>query len=324
MQQDPLCIAVVGPTASGKSDLALDLAARHGGEIVNFDSVQVYKGFDIGTAKTPPDERRGIPHHLLDHVEPGKGYSAGDFARDGRKILGQIASRGTMPILVGGTGFYLGALIDGLSPVTGRIPELRDRLQRRSQERPPGYLWRILHRLDSEAAGSVHRNDTPKLIRAIEVSLAGSRPMTEQWRVRGESLRGFRVLTLGLDPPREHLYRRIEDRTRRMFAAGLVKEVKGLLHQSVPRDARPFGALGYAQCMQHLEGACTLSEAIDSTVLQTRRYAKRQLTWFRNRTRDALWLGAFGDSAEAREWAEGAVASALRGEARRVSEPDAG
>ncbi len=276
--------------------MALALATQFGGEIVNFDSVQVYRRFDIGTAKTPPGQRNGIRHHLIDHVEPSCEYSAGDYARDARALLEEMQVHAVMPVLVGGTGLYLEALLKGLFQGPQRDPELRERLKRAAESHSEGYLWRLLRRLDPIAAEAIHRNDSPKLIRAIEVSLAGSRPMTEQWRDPGKPLKGFRVFLLGLDPCREALYSRIENRTHRMFAEGLVEEVEGLLRLGVPRTARPFGALGYAQCLRYLEGTCSLDEAIQSTALQTRRYAKRQMTWFRRRTPGVAWWQGFGDS----------------------------
>lgn len=316
------CLAVVGPTASGKSDLALALAKRYGGEIVNFDSVQVYRRFDIGTAKTPPEQRNGIRHHLIDHVEPGDDYSAGDFARDAKALLEDMRVRAVLPVLVGGTGLYLEALLKGLFRGPQRNPDLRDRLRLAAESHAEGYLWRLLQRLDRQAAEAIHRNDAPKLVRAIEVCLEGSRPMTEQWRDPGEPLTGFQVLLLGLNPCREALYARIESRTRRMFAHGLVEEVRGLLHMGVPRTAKPFGALGYAQCLRYLDGKCGLGEAIESTALQTRRYAKRQTTWFRRRTPGVSWRQGFGDSADI---AESVVESidAWLGERRTSTRPTA-
>lgn len=295
---------MVGPTASGKSGLAVRLAARFGGEVVSFDSVQVYRHFDIGTAKIPLAERQGIPHHLLDHVEPGHAYSAGEFARDARAVLGRLLARDRMPVLAGGTGLYLEALVRGLFRGPQRDPALRERLQRRVEGKPEGYLWRILTRLDAEAARAIHRNDTPKLIRAIEVSLLGGRPMTQQWRVAGAQLQSHHLITLGLDPPRETLYQRIDRRAAQMFAGGLVGEVQGLLERGIPRAAPPFGSLGYAQCLQYLDGGCSLDDAVESTARHTRRYAKRQLTWFRNRTPGVRWWRGFGNTDSAAGWAE--------------------
>ena len=296
-------IAIAGPTASGKSDLAIRLAQRLGGEIVNFDSVQVYKGFDVGSAKTPLADRLSIPHHLLDHVDPEHGYSAGEFVRDAKTVLSDLRGRGALPILAGGTGLYLEALLQGLFRGPKRDPALRERLQEKARTHAPGYLWRILSRLDSKSAASIHKNDTPKLIRAIEVCVLGKRPMSKQWQDSREPLQGYCVLTLGLDPPREQLYSKINKRAQQMFRRGLVAEVQRLCNAGVPRDAQAFGALGYAQCLQYLDGECTLEEAVDSTALRTRRYAKRQLTWFRRRSPGPRWLNAFGSSEGAVEWA---------------------
>ncbi len=297
------CIAVVGPTASGKSELAIRLAVRFGGEIVNFDSVQAYGRFDIGSAKTPTDQRMGIPHHLLDHLEPDRSYSAGEFARDARTVMVRLKADGKLPVLAGGTGFYLEALLKGLFEGPRKDPSLRQRLRQRAASRPDGYIWRILARLDPASAAKIHANDVPKIIRAIEVSLLGGRPMSEQWRDSGEPLAGFDVLGLGLAPPRDALYERIERRTHGMFAEGLTDEVRDLLRSGIPRTARPFGSLGYAQCVRHLDGHCSLDEAVESTILETRRYAKRQLTWFRNRATGTRWWHGFGDTEEAYDWA---------------------
>lgn len=296
-------IAIVGPTASGKSDLALRIAQCFGGEIINFDSVQVYRLFDIGTAKTPVGERLGIPHHLIDHVDPDQDYSAGEFARDAKAVLSNMRRRGVLPVLAGGTGFYLEALLNGLSPSPQRNPALRARLRRTAKSRPDKYLWRILSKLDRAAAKAIHPRDEQKLIRAIEICLLGKRPRTEQWRAAGQRLRGYRMLTLGLEPPRQELYSRINERARGMFNGGLPDEIRALLRNSVPRAARPFGALGYRQCVQHLDGECTLDDAIESTALHTRRYAKRQLTWFRHRTPDIRWLKGFGGAHDTWIWA---------------------
>ena len=287
-------LAVLGPTASGKSDLALALAERFGGEVVNFDSVQLYRGFDIGAAKVPPAERGGIPHHLLDIADPGEDVTAGDYARRAREVLRDLGAREKLPILVGGTGFYLRALIDGLFPGPARDRELRARLTTRASERPPNYLHQLLARFDREAAGRIHPNDHVKLIRAIEVCLGGRAPMSSLWKQGRDALEGYQVFRLGLNPPREQLRERIEIRTRRMFQAGLIDEVRGLIAGGANRDARPFGALGYKQAVAHLDGALTLEKAVDETILRTRRYAKRQMTWFR-REPDVDWLAGFGE-----------------------------
>lgn len=299
MPQDALGIAIVGPTASGKSDLALRLARRFGGEIVNFDSVQVYKGFDIGTAKPLPAERLAVRHHLIDHVEPDQYYSAGQFARDARAVLSEMRGRSVIPVLAGGTGLYLEAATKGLFRGPGKSPELRERLRRTAESRPEGYLRRILAKLDPKAARAIHAHDTPKLVRAIEVCLLGRRPMTEQWRDSRKPLPAYSILTLGLEPPRQALYAKIDTRAAWMFDTGLVDEVRSLLRSGIPRSSRPFGALGYAQCLRYLDGSCSLQDAVASTSLRTRQYAKRQLTWFRRRTPEVRWIRAFGSSQDA-------------------------
>lgn len=293
-------VAILGPTASGKSDLALAVAERFGGEIVNYDSVQVYRGFDVGTAKLPPKQRRGIPHHALDILDPQEVFTAGDYARQARAILAGIRERGSLPVLVGGTGFYLRALLDGLFRGPERDEALRRRLEERASERPVGYLHRILKRLDASSAQRIHPNDTPKLIRAIEVCLLEKKPMSELWGQGRDALKGFRPLRIGLDPERAALYERIEKRAERMFEQGLVEETKRLLESGVPRSARPFASLGYNEAIQHLDGKLSRSEATELTARMTRRYAKRQITWFR-REPGVEWLTGFGDDAQVQQ-----------------------
>ncbi|MEX2299685.1 MAG: tRNA (adenosine(37)-N6)-dimethylallyltransferase MiaA [Bryobacterales bacterium] len=297
-QTDPYpLVAVLGPTASGKSELGLAIAERFRGEVVNFDSVQVYRGFDIGAAKLPPDQRRGIPHHALDIVDATEVFTAGDYARQARLTLAEIRERSRLPVLVGGTGFYLRALLDGLFRGPERDETLRRRLEQRSAERPAGYLHRVLLRLDAASARRIHPNDTPKLTRAIEVCLLGKRPMSELWGQGREPLQGFRVLRVGLDPGRERLLERIELRTARIFECGLIEETRRLLQSGVARSARPFSALGYCEALAHLDGKLSLAQAIELTARMTRRYAKRQMTWFR-REPGVEWFRGFGDEPE--------------------------
>jgi tRNA dimethylallyltransferase len=300
-QADPYpLVAIVGPTASGKSDLALAVAERFGGEIVNYDSVQVYRGFDIGTAKLPPELRRSIPHHALDIVDPREVFTAGDYARRARAILAGIRERGRLPVLVGGTGFYLRALLDGLFRGPERDEALRRRLERRAARRPAGYLHRILKRFDAASARRIHPNDAPKLIRAIEVCLLEKKPMAELWEQGRDALEGFRPLRVGLDPGREALLERIERRAERMFEQGLVEETRRLLESGVPRGAWPFGSLGYNEAIRELDGKLSRSEAIELTARMTRRYAKRQMTWFR-REPGVEWFAGFGDEREVQQ-----------------------
>ncbi|HYL34546.1 MAG TPA: tRNA (adenosine(37)-N6)-dimethylallyltransferase MiaA [Bryobacteraceae bacterium] len=286
---------VLGPTGSGKSELGLRVARELGGEIVNCDSLQLYRGLDIGTAKVPETERQGVPHHLIDVIEPAQLFTAGEYARAARGVLCEIAVRGRTPVLVGGTGFYLRALLEGLSEGPQRDTALRDRLQRRENRRP-GSLHRILARLDPESASRIHPNDKNKTLRALEVRLLEGGPMSALFARGRAALAGFRPIRLGLDPPRELLYRRLDERTARMFERGLIEEVRGLLAAGVPPDAKPFESLGYRQALAVLQGRLTLPEAIASTQTETRRYAKRQMTWFRKEPH-THWLHGFGDTA---------------------------
>lgn len=304
-------IAVVGPTASGKTALALALAERFAAEIVNCDAVQIYRGFDIGSAKLPPAERRGIPHHLLDAIDPQAVFTAGDYAREARAVLERLRKAGKVAVLAGGAGLYFSALARGLFAGPTRDAALRKRLERTAAAKPAGYLNRLLARLDPEAAARIHPNDTPKLIRAVEVSLRAGRPMSEQWRKGGEALAGYNLLLLGLSPARESLYARIDARAAAMFEQGLIDEVEGLLASGVGRGARAFGSLGYAQCLDCLDGKLSLSEAVEAAARATRRYAKRQLTWFRRREPETHWFEGFGDTPEAEAWAFEKVQSCL-------------
>ena len=293
-------LAIVGPTASGKSDLALLLAedlAQRGAEIINCDSVQLYRHFDIGTAKPAPVERRGVPHHLLDALDPRETCTAGEYARRARAVLDDLRVRGAVPIFVGGTGFYLRATLEGLFPGPARDDELRRRLARRAGERSGAYLHRLLRRLDPASASRIHANDAPKMIRAIEVCLRARRPMSALFReTQGHGkLEGFRVLKIGLAPPRRELCERINSRAARMFHGGLLDEVRDILARGVPRTAKPFQSHGYMEALAVVEGRMTLEEAITSTQVRTRQYAKRQMTWFR-RERGVHWLAAFGDA----------------------------
>lgn len=287
---------VLGPTGSGKSELAIQIAVVLGGEIVNCDSLQIYRRFDIGTAKVPEAARRSVPHHLIDLIDPGQHFTAGDYAREARAVLHDIAARGRIPIVVGGTGFYLRALLDGLSHGPLRNPALRQRLERREQKRPLS-LYRILSRLDPTASSRIHANDTKKIIRALEVRLLEGRPITELFARGRDPLTGFHPIKLGLNPPRGLLNQRLDARTVCMFESGLVEEVRILLSSGVSRDAKPLESLGYKQALQVLEGRLTFEEALQSTQLETRRYAKRQVTWFRKEP-DVHWLEGFGDNRE--------------------------
>jgi tRNA dimethylallyltransferase len=291
-----LLIAIAGPTGAGKSDLALALARQIGGEIVNCDSLQLYRGMDIGTAKTPVAERGGIPHHLMDLLAPDQVFNAGDYAALARPLLRQIAERGAVPVVVGGTGFYLRALLDGLAEGPKRDDALRQDLARREQRRP-GALHRILKRLDGAVAARIHGNDHNKLIRAIEICLLARRPASEVFGEGRAPLEGFHALKMVLNPPRAELHARIARRTRAMFNAGLVEEVRGLLRAGIPKDAKAFESIGYKQALAELEGTLTREQAIELTTIATRQYAKRQVTWFRQEA-NIHWLSGFGGDAE--------------------------
>ena len=292
MNQHPLVI-VCGPTGSGKSALALAIARRFTGEVVNCDSVQIYRHFDIGAAKTPPEERAGVPHHLIDLAEPGEVFTAGDYARLGRQTLREIAGRGRLPVVAGGTGFYLRALLHGLFDGPPRNDVLRRSLFAREARRPRA-LHKLLARWDTAAAARIHRNDTAKLARALEVILTQKQSLTELFQRGRDPLTGFQALWLGLNPPRLALYERLDARARRMFAEdGIVEETRAILARGYPADAKPFESLGYAQALACIRGEMTLEQAIAATQMFTRRYAKRQWTWFR-REPGIEWLSGFG------------------------------
>ena len=296
MAREPLLAVVLGPTASGKTALSLALAERFGGEIVNCDSVAMYREFEIGTAKPSAAERARAPHHLLDIIDPLGYITAGEYARRARPVLREIAERGKLPIVVGGTGLYLRALLEGLFPGPEREEELRERLRQRAGQREPGYLHRLLRRLDPAAAAKVHAHDTPKLIRAIEVCIASRQRMTEMWKRGRDPLTGFRVLRLGLNPDRDQLYQRINARAQRMFESGLVEETQRLL-EKYGEAARPLFSLGYKQAAQLLRREIDRVTAVAAAQQAHRNYAKRQMTWFR-REPDVRWLAGFGDDPE--------------------------
>ena len=305
-KNDPLLVVVLGPTASGKTALSLVLAERFHGEIINCDSVALYRDFEIGTAKPSVEERARAPHHLLDVADPTHHVTAGEYARQARAVLADIKARERLPIVVGGTGLYLRALLDGLFAGPERSEDLRDRLRERAKSREARYLYRLLKRLDPTAAAKIHANDTPKLIRAIEVCLASRRQMTEMWKEGRDPLQGFRILRLGLNPDREALYARINERARRMFDAGLVEETERLLAQ-YGDTAWPLGSLGYRQAVQLLRGSLTRDAAIAAAQQAHRNYAKRQMTWFR-REPDVTWLSGFGNDVNVQAQAETTVA----------------
>jgi tRNA dimethylallyltransferase len=288
-------IAITGPTGAGKSELALRVAEEFGGEVVNCDSLQIYRYFDIGTAKLSTAEMRGIPHHLIDILDPEEVFTAGEYARRGRAALEEIAHRGKLPVVAGGTGFYLRALFDGLFRGPMRNDALRERLAARESRRP-GSLHRLLGRFDAISAARIHRNDVPKVMRALEVCIIGRRPVSEMFREGRDQLAGFRRLNIGLAPDRDRLYARLDERCRRMFESGLLEEVRGILDRGFSPAAKPFESHGYRQAVQLLHGELNAKEALFYAQRNTRNYAKRQMTWFR-KEQDMEWLKGFGEEA---------------------------
>jgi tRNA dimethylallyltransferase len=290
---EPLLVVVLGPTASGKTALSLVLAERFHGEIVNCDSVAMYREFEIGTAKPDAAERARAPHHLLDLVEPTGYITAGEYGRMARQVLQEIKQRRRLPVVVGGTGLYLRALLDGLSPGPQRSEELRERLREKAENKGTSYLHRVLNRMDRDAAARIHANDLPKLIRAIEVCLGSRHKMTEMWKQGRDPLPGFRTLRIGLNPGRDALYGRINERARNMFSAGLVEETRGLLAKH-GEAGWPLASLGYKQAVQLIHGDLDEALALQAAQQAHRNYAKRQMTWFR-REPEVKWLVGFGD-----------------------------
>lgn len=285
-------VVIAGPTGSGKSALGLALALQFGGEVISCDSVAVYREFEIGTAKPSREDRSRVRHHLIDVVDPDAYFTAGEYARLARAAAREITGRGRLPIVCGGTGLYLRAMLDGLFAAPERDDRLRARLRERKR---PGALWRLLRRLDAEAAGRIHANDEPKLIRAIEVCAAASRPMSELLRSGRDALEGYRVLRIGLSPERGALYDQINRRCVRMFEQGLVEETRGLVER-YGAEIFAMRSLGYRQAAEHLRGETSLAEAVERTQQGHRNYAKRQWTWFR-REPEMVWMECFGAEA---------------------------
>lgn len=304
-------LAVVGPTASGKSDLGIALALRLQGEVVNCDSVQVYREIEIATAKVPPAERRGVPHHLIDFVPPETGYTAGEWARDAVRVIEDVEARGRLAILVGGTGLYLRALREPFfeSPPTDAL--LRRRLVALRERRGPERLHALLRRLDPETAARLSARDWSRVQRALEVRLQTGKTLSEQRAARpAPPALAARLRVFCLKPPRAELYARIDARAEHHFRSGLVEEVRALLARGVPSDSSALGAHGYRRVVEHLRGERTLESAVEQTKLDVRHYAKRQLTWFR-REPGVVWVEGFGDDERAQERVLSALTSNL-------------
>ncbi|MGB2670572.1 MAG: tRNA (adenosine(37)-N6)-dimethylallyltransferase MiaA [Candidatus Acidiferrum sp.] len=294
---EPPLVAVIGPTASGKSALGVWLAERFGGEVLACDSTQLYRGFDIGTAKPGLAERHGIPHHLIDVLAPAEEATAGGYRQMALAVLEDLRGRGRLPILSVGTGLYLRALLEGLADVPQRSEELRERLRASAEERAPGYLHRLLRRLDPETAAKIAPADEQKLIRAVEVCVLARRPISEVHRSGRSPLEGWRALKIGLMPPREALYERIHARMDAMLLQGWMEEVRGLIASGLPDNAKPFDFIGYRELREVLRGEKKFEEARTMIQQATRRYAKRQITWFR-KDPSIHWLAGFGHNAD--------------------------
>jgi len=302
----PLAIILLGPTGSGKTALSLALAADFNVEIVSCDSVAVYRGMDLGSAKPTPAERALVSHHLIDIADPDQPFTAGAYGRAARMALHEITGRGHLPIVTGGTGLYLRALTEGLFAGPQRQEDLRARLRRSRQNHGERWLHRLLYRLDPASAARIHANDTPKLIRAIEVCLAGRRPLSQV--MSRDPLTGFRLLRIGLNPPRAALYDRLNRRCAEMFASGLVQETRALLACYGPVKA--LDSLGYRQALAVLTGGLSEKAAVGEAQQGHRNYAKRQLTWFR-REPGVRWIEDFGDAPDTLRQAAAVVQAAL-------------
>jgi tRNA dimethylallyltransferase len=308
----PPLVAIVGPTASGKSALGIFLAKEFAGEVIACDSTQLYRGFDIGTAKPTLAERATVPHHLLDILAPTEESTAGGYRERAIAVLDDLRMRSRLPIFTVGTGLYLRALLEGLADLPLRSEELRERLRASAAEHCPGHLHEMLARLDREAAKQISPADEQKLIRAIEICLLAQKPLSEVHRAGRTPLAGWRVLKIGLQPEREALYQRIHERTNAMLEAGWLDEVRQLAASGLPENTKPFQFIGYRELRSHLRGELTLSAARAAIQQGTRQYAKRQLTWFR-REANVYWLAGFGDDAEiqavARSWLKEPIAA---------------
>lgn len=286
-------LIIVGPTAVGKSATALWIAQKYSGEIISCDSMQVYRGFDIGTDKPSEEARKSVPHHLVDILDPEEQFSAADFAHRAVEVAEKILAKGHLPIVVGGTGLYHKALVEGLFPGPGRDQTLRQKLRQEAEELGLSYLYQKLKEVDPEYAQKVTPKDSVRIIRALEVYHLTGKPISEHFRQTASPVqnKGFILYQIGLKLKREELYRRIEERVDRMFAQGIVEEVKNLLARGVSEQATPFKGLGYRQVLRYIKGEISLEEAIRLTKLETRHYAKRQMTWFK-KSPGIIWFEA--------------------------------
>ena len=288
-------VAILGPTATGKSALALAIAEHYSGEIINCDSTAVYRGFDIGTDKIAPADRRGIPHHLIDIVDPTHEYTAAQFARDAADVVREIHARGRLPILVGGTGFYYRALTRGLFPGPGKNAALRQRLESIAEQRGVTWLHRMLGRVDPESARRIQPRDLKRLVRALEVYFLTGVPMTTHFAETESPLPDVDVIAIGLRLPAAQISERVTRRVDEQFARGLLDEIRTLLARGIPENARPFGGLVYRQALEHLHGVRDEAATRALIVQENRRYARRQLIWFRKEP-NLVWFEGPGES----------------------------
>ena len=291
----PIVLAVLGPTASGKSALGLALAERYLGEIINCDSTAVYRGFDIGTDKLRPEDQRGIPHHLVDIVEPTEEYTAAQYARDAAGVIREILARGRLPILVGGTGFYYRALTRGLFPGPGRNAALRHRLEDIAERRDVVFLHRMLRRVDPASAERIQPRDLKRIVRALEVYLLTGRPLTAHFAETVSPIPDLNVLAIALRLPAAEISERVTRRVDHQFEGGLLDEIRSLLARGIPQEARPFGGLVYRQALEHLHAVRDEMSTRALVAQENRRYARRQLIWFRKEP-NLTWFDGPGES----------------------------
>jgi tRNA dimethylallyltransferase len=290
-------LAILGPTASGKSTLGIELALRHRGEIISCDSTAVYRGFDIGTDKVPVAARRGIPHHLIDVVEPTDEYTAARYVRDTVAAIEGIYSRGNWPILVGGTGLYYRALVRGLFPGPGADARMRERLETSAARRGVEHLHRMLKRVDPQSAARIQPRDRKRMIRALEVYFLTGRPLTDHFAATVSPLSNYKTLSIALSPPMPLIHDRVRTRVDAQFDQGLMDEIRGLLARGVPETARPFGGLVYRQALEHLHGVRNEADTRELITRENRHYARRQLIWFRKEP-NLVWLPTSGEEPE--------------------------
>jgi tRNA dimethylallyltransferase len=296
----PRLLAIVGPTATGKSALGIAIAARFDGEIVSCDSTAVYRGFDIGTDKVPPGEQRGIPHHLIDLVEPDEEYSAARYARDAAAVIRDITARVKLPIVVGGTGFYYRALTRGLFDGPSRDEALRRRFERVAAVKGPAFLHRWLARVDAPSAARIAANDVKRVVRALEVWRLTGRPLTDHFAATAPPLPEYDVSAVALQITPEETAERVARRVHAQFARGLLDEIRGLLARGVPEDALPFTGLVYRQALEHLHGVRDEAATRELIILENRKYSRRQLIWFRKEP-NLHWIHAPGERPETQE-----------------------